>query len=509
MATPIPSNEASFTLGEILATTAGRLSGPLTDEALEVRGVSTDTRFVRPGEAFVALSGERFDGHDHLAEAAVAGAVLAIVEREMAAPPGLSQLIVPSSLEALGALAAAHLDGWRRESSRRRVIALTGSAGKSTTKEAILQLAAAAQPHGVHATRGNLNNLVGVPMTLLGLGAGHRYAVVEMGTNAPGEIPRLSRMVRPDLGLVTLVAAAHTEGLGTVDDVAVEKNSLFMQLAADGCAIGNADDERVLAGLMRCDAGRRVRYGRTAEGGYRIIDRQTLASDSSKDGDGPRSVVTLERPDGTTITATIPLLGEVGALAMAAAVASVETLLDAAVEGEVVSRALATMSGRMSTRRAPSGLVVVDDSYNSNPASARASIQTAAELAGTVGRRVVLVLGEMRELGALSESEHVGVGQAAAASGPRLVIAVAGDARHIADQVRDGGIEALFVDDADAAAELALARCRPDDLVLVKGSRGVRTEKVVEALLATAATSSAHGSADGPEQRCSSPGGAP
>ncbi|HHH27796.1 MAG TPA: UDP-N-acetylmuramoyl-tripeptide--D-alanyl-D-alanine ligase [Polyangiaceae bacterium] len=503
MATPIPSNDASFTLGEILATTAGRLSGPLTDEALEVRGVTTDTRSLRPGEAFVALAGERFDGHDHLASAAAAGAVLAIVGREMEAPPGMTQLVVPSTLEALGALAAAHLDRWRRASAARRVLALTGSAGKSTTKEAIVQLLAAAQPHGVHATQGNLNNLVGVPMTLFGLGEAHRYAVVEMGTNAPGEIPRLSRMVRPDLGLVTLVAAAHTEGIGTIDDVAVEKNSLFMQLTPEGCAIGNADDERVIAGMMRCNAGGRVRYGRDAEGGYRIVDRRMVADDA-----GLRSIVTLERPDGTRLTATIPLLGEVGALAMAAAVATVETLVDDAVDGEVVSRALGVMGGRMNTRRAPSGLLVIDDSYNSNPASARASIATAGELAETLGRRLVLVLGEMRELGELSEREHVGVGEAAVAAAPAFVIAVAGDAARLAERVREAGTEALFADDADGAAEVAVARCQPDDIVLVKGSRGVRTERVVEALLG-GDVPPARGSADGPEQPCSSAGGAP
>lgn len=506
MATPIPSNEAAFSLGEILATTAGRLSGPLTDEALEVRGVSTDTRSVRAGEAFVALSGDRFDGHDHLAQAAAAGAVLAIVEREMEAPP-ITQVIVPSSLEALGALAAAHLDRWRRASSRRRVLGLTGSAGKSTTKEAIVQLLSAAQSHGVHATHGNLNNLVGVPMTLLGLGADDRFAIVEMGTNAPGEIPRSSRLVRPDVGLVTLIAAAHTEGIGSIDDVATEKNSLFLQLEAGGCAIGNADDARVLAGMMRCDASHRVRYGRSADGGYRIVGREMMVS--SDPDDAPRSVVTLERPDRSSLTATIPLLGEVGALAMAAAVASVETLIDEPVDGDVVSGALSAMSGRMTTRRAPSGVLVVDDSYNSNPASARASIATSAELAIAAGRRLVLVLGEMRELGALSVDEHAGIGEVAGEAGPALVIAVAGDARHIADRVRSAEVEAIFVGDAAAAAELAVARCRPDDVVLVKGSRGVRTEKVVNALIGAGTVPPSHGASGGPEQRCSSPGGAP
>ncbi|HZO14526.1 MAG TPA: Mur ligase family protein, partial [Polyangiaceae bacterium] len=191
MATPIPHNDARFSLAEILAASGGRLRGPVEDEALEVRGVSTDTRTLREGELFVALRGERFDGHDHLAIAADKGASLAIVDRQADVPSGLSVVRVTDSLQTLGALARAHLDRWRKRG--RKVIAITGSAGKTTTRQAIAALLAeVTAPSEVHGAAGNLNNLVGVPMTLLQLGQTHRYAVVELGTNRQGEIATLT-----------------------------------------------------------------------------------------------------------------------------------------------------------------------------------------------------------------------------------------------------------------------------------------------------------------------------
>jgi UDP-N-acetylmuramoyl-tripeptide--D-alanyl-D-alanine ligase len=476
MSTPIPHNEASFSLGEILACTAGSLQGPLGDESLEVRGVCTDTRQLRHGEAFVALSGQHYDAHDHLDTAAARGAVLAIVQREVVAPPGLTLLVVTSTLAALGALAAAHLDRWRRGMSERRVIALTGSAGKTTTKETIAALLAAAQPHGVYATRGNLNNLVGVPLTLFGLGAGHRYAVVEMGTNAPGEIGRLTRMVRPDVGLLTLIAAAHTEGIGSLEDVAAEKSALFHHLVgAQATAVGNADDERVVSAMMRSDAGQLVGYGRKAETGYRVAGRKVLDFDLSE--------VAIVRPDGSELTAAIPLLGEVGALACAGAVAVVETLLERRLDGDLVTEALGAMPARMQPRRGPGDLRVIDDSYNANPASMRASVETAAELAASDRRPLVLVLGEMRELGERSQAEHEALADVAAKVAPALVIAVGGHARFIADRGRATGLDVTFCEDSKQAANLALRRCPRNALVLVKGSRSIGTERVVQALL--------------------------
>src|SRR5262245_54111267 len=207
MATPIPLNDARFTLADILAVTGGhteRPDAPL-EGSLEVRGVSTDTRTLRGGELYVAIAGERFDGHEHLAAAASSGAMVALCERQAQAPPGLSVVRVSDSLAALGALGRLHLDRWRERGGN--VIAITGSAGKTTTRQAIAALLSdIVGVDQVHAAPGNLNNLVGVPMTLLGLGARHRHAVLELGTNRQGEIGALARMVRPDVGVLTLIA---------------------------------------------------------------------------------------------------------------------------------------------------------------------------------------------------------------------------------------------------------------------------------------------------------------
>jgi UDP-N-acetylmuramoyl-tripeptide--D-alanyl-D-alanine ligase len=475
MATPIPKNTAAFTLAEIMAATGGAIRGALADDALSVAGLETDTRRLVRGEAFVALAGERFDGHHHLAEAAAQGASLAIVEREAPAPPGLTTLRVGSSLAALGELAAWHLERWHKRAGG-RVLALTGSAGKTTTKAAVAALAAAARPGLVHATAGNLNNLVGVPMTVLALPPAARFLVLELGTNQRGEIAKLARMTRPDVAIVTLVAAAHTAGLGSVEDVAREKGALFEALGATGVAIGNADDARVARALARAPAGTRLRYGLSEAADYRVIEQRLVAPG--------RTRVVLSR-GGEHLEVETPLAGRAGALALAAALAGAEALLGCSLgEGELARMAFtgADLAGRMQPRQARSGLWLVDDSYNANPASCRASIEAAAELAAHLGRRLVLVLGEMRELGAVSASEHAALGDVAAKSGAALLVAVGGDAEATAHAGRDAGLDARFVASAALAAETAVTLVDAGDVVLVKGSRGVGNEAVVRAL---------------------------
>jgi UDP-N-acetylmuramoyl-tripeptide--D-alanyl-D-alanine ligase len=470
MATPIPDNDARLSLADILRATGGRLSGRVADEAIEIAGVSTDTRQLRPGQLFVALRGDRFDGHDHLAAAAQAGAALAIVDRDV--KPPLTAVRVPDTLDALGALAALHLERWRRRDARRRVIAITGSAGKTTTRQAIAALLAeASDPAQIHASAGNLNNRVGVPMTLFALADGHRHAVIELGTNRAGEIGKLARMVKPDVALITLIAAAHAEGLGDLEAIAREKLSLLSAL--EGLAVGNADDARVAAALARCE--RRLTYG-YGEADYRIVARQVIDAD--------RSRLRIACPAGE-LEADIALIGSAGALACAAAVAVVEALLDRQLDASTVTRALAAIArdGRLHPRHSADGLVVLDDSYNANPASCRASIQAAREIAEALARRLILVLGEMRELGAVSAEAHDELGRLVAESGAALVIAVAGDARRTAEQASRAGMRAAFCEDAAEAAALAAREVAPDDVVLVKGSRGVRTEQVVTTLL--------------------------
>jgi UDP-N-acetylmuramoyl-tripeptide--D-alanyl-D-alanine ligase len=476
MATPIPPNRARFTLGELLACTGGRLRGPLADEALEVHGIGSDTRTLEPGQAYVALCGERFDGHQHLAAAAEAGAALAIVEREVPPEDGLTVLQVESTLRALRQVAALHLERWRALEGTRRVLAITGSAGKTTTKDAVGALLTAQRPGQVLVAAGNLNNLVGVPMTVLTLTPAHRFAVLELGTNRPGEIGALSALAEPDIGLVTLVAAAHTEGLGGVEAVATEKGALFQSLTRPAAiAIGNADDPRVARELSASPASQRLSYGEAEDAQLRIVEREARGLDSQR--------LVLQRPAGT-MELCVPMLGRAGALGCAAALAMVEAALGSTLEPSSVAEAFAQLgsAGRMQARQLGSGLVLIDDSYNANPASCRASIEAASELAATLGRPLVLVLGEMRELGAQSGDEHRALGDAVADHGARLLIAVDGDAQRIAERAAELGVRAVFAADVDRAAELALAAVGPSDVVLVKGSRGVRTEQVVRAL---------------------------
>jgi len=492
LATPIPCNQASFSLTELLACTGGAVRGPLSDAAMSVVGVSTDTRVLRPGEAFVALSGERFDGHEHLAKAAAAGACLAIVQRDAPSPAGLTTLHVESTLEALGKLASAHVQRWREARAERRVLALSGSAGKTTTKRVVVSLLQQIAPGAVCAAAGNLNNLIGVPMTLLTLDSEHRYAVLELGTNSPGEIGALARMVRPNLGLLTLIATAHSSGLGDIDAIALEKGALFEQLSSvDGIALGNADDERVAAALAASPAAQRSSYGRAANASYRIMSRRVL-----DEAERLAQLIELKRPDGTTLVLRSPLLGEAGALATVGAIGAVEQCASLRLDEQQVNAALSKLEaqsgpGRLYPRILPSGLLLIDDSYNANPASCHSSVSAAQEIAAQLGRRLVLVLGEMRELGDEAAAAHRSLGMRAAESAAALLIAVCGQAALIAERASEEGLQSLFAADSDRAAELACARVTPADVVLVKGSRGVQTERVVQAL------SSAHSGSAG------------
>jgi UDP-N-acetylmuramoyl-tripeptide--D-alanyl-D-alanine ligase len=475
MATPIPANRAAFTRAELVTATSGELHG----EVAHVVGVSTDTRAVTPGAAFVALRGEVHDGHAHLEAAFAAGATLAVVERDVAAPAGLSLLRVRSTLTALGDLARLHARRWRASGPGRTVIGITGSAGKTTTRVAVSALLERLFAGEVHATQGNLNNRVGLPMVLFGLSPRHRVAVLEMGMNQPGEIAELCRLAEPDAGLVTLIAAAHTEGLGSIAAVSAEKGALYRALREDGTALGNADDPRVRAELGSSPARRRHLYGRAAGADVRLTAREPIGMTSSR--------VTLERAAGTISFAT-PLLGEAGALACAAAVAVAELVLGARVDSALCAEAFARAdvgagAGRLVPRVFGSGLAVIDDTYNANPASTCASIVAAAEIARATSRRLVLVLGEMRELGAESAPGHDEVGRAAASSGAAEVFAVGpGDASRIAARAAEGGVRAVHADRVEDLAALAKLAVRPGDLVLVKGSRSIGTERVVAAL---------------------------
>ena len=499
MATAIPPNHARFTVEEIARATGGRI---LHGGAASI-GVSTDTRAITAGSAFVALTGDKFDGHAFLASAVTLGARTLVISRDDVGP--WSDGVVPAVVRvrdtraALGALSHAHRMRWggdlatdRAAQAPRIVIAITGSAGKTTTKTVLARVLDAMAPGTVHATAGNLNNDVGVPMTLFGLAASHHYAVVEVGTNARGEIANLAKIAAPDAGVLTLVAAAHTEGLGSIDDVAVEKGEIFAALPARGLAVANADDERAVGQLARTLAKTLRTYGFSEKADYRV---ELVTTRGAK---GNRLRVVRPRP-GEPVEIESPLLGEAGALAVTASLAVAEWAVGRAAKAEELEAALSPLAtqgdGRLSLVPLADGTLVIDDSYNANPASMVASLRAAADVAAREGRRLVVVLGEMRELGAVSAEEHDQLGESVARSGAAEVIGVGGDAERVTRAAARAGKKVCFAKNAEEAAAAVLSRVLPGDVVLVKGSRGVATETVVRALVAARGAASRVGGA--------------
>lgn len=475
MATPLPENHAAFTLAELLAATGGALvSGPMVEA---VTHVSTNTRDLQPGAVFVALRGKVHDGHAYAAAAVAAGARLVIAD----APVDVSSAAVvrvDCTLRALGDLARAHVARWHAEPDR-TVVGITGSAGKTTTRVATAALIERLFPGTLLCTRGNLNNRIGVPMMLFSLDDQHRAAVLELGTSEKGEIAELARIAQPDVGILTLVAEAHLEGLGSLEGVAQEKGALLRALPGDGTAVGNADDVRVARLLDDAPCAQRVGYGRSPSARVRVVSRAPIGM--------TRSRVGLVHADGRTVRFETPLVGEAGALACAAAVATVEAVFDQQLEGAWLTEAFDAVDVSLGAQRLvphvfTSGLAVIDDTYNANPVSMCASIQAAAEMADAMGRRLVLVLGEMRELGGEAAQGHDRVGRAALDSGAALVFAVTGEAERIAKRAREAGLEARFFSSMDAAVEAVREAVTGSDLVLVKASRSVGAQQVVAAL---------------------------
>jgi len=468
MASLIPRNGAEFLLSQVATLCDGALHGPDANCV----GVTTDTRADLRGQLFVALRGERFDGHDFAAQALSLGAAGVVVEREL---PGLTAaVVVRSTLTALGALAAAHRQRWAK-----RIVGVAGSAGKTTTRSAITALLNALHPGSVHFAAGNLNNLIGVPMVLLGLEPEHSIGVVEIGTNAPGEVRTLSTLASPDLAVLTLIGLEHTEGLGDLDGIEREEGEIWIGLGREGLAVANADDERVQRTLQSVAPIRSFSYGYAEGANYRLRARTPNALGGS--------ALDIERRtpfSADAIRLDTPLLGEAGAYATLAALAVGEWISQAALEPSLVSAALSAAGepGRLTPIELRDGTVVLDDSYNSNPASVKSSLATAREIARARGARLVLVVGEMRKLGALAAEQHAEVGGFIAESGAALLLALVGDAEGFVAPAQRAGIDSLFAENSEQGLELLLSRLQPKDVVLVKASRGVRAERLVRGL---------------------------
>ena len=428
-----------------------------------VGSVCTDTRNITPGCLFVALLGERFDAHDFAAQAIEAGAAAVLVSRPVTMPEGAAVLLVDDTLVALQAMAAAYRRVWDG-----LVIGLTGSNGKTSTKDMIR--AVLARRFKVCATSGNLNNHIGLPLTVLSAEAEETHAVCEMGMNHPGEIAPLAAIAGPDVAVVTNIGTAHIEHLGSREAIALEKGMLVEAVHPDGMVILNANDSFTPDLVARSQA--QVLTAGTETGDVRVTDVHSSGAGCS---------FFLHLPDHSSaqVQLGVPGLHMAGNAALAAAVGyHLGFRMEEIVEG--LESAVLT-HGRLQLRAAD-GLLFLDDSYNANPDSMRAALETLLSFVCT-GKRIA-VLGRMGELGDIAEREHRSLGAAVHLAGvDQLCVVGAGDATLIsAGYLGAGGNPARhhsFPDHAACAAHLR-ATAGPTDLILVKGSRSAAMELVIE-----------------------------
>ena len=462
-----------MTLGELAGVVGSRrIAG-----AAETRagGVSIDSRSLRPGDLFVAIRGARFDGHRFVGDAVARGAAAALVSDAAAlgAPPAPG-IVVDDTLRALQALARRV-----RRDSGARVVAVTGSVGKTTTKE--LSAALLETRYRVFRNRGNLNNHIGLPLSLLELRTRPEVAVVELGMSGPGEIRRLVEIAEPDVRVWTNVGEAHAEFFPSIEAIADAKAEILTGASRDAVVVANAADDRVMRRVAGFP-GRVVTFGVDVEA---EVSAQAV-EDLGLDGVRAR----LRTPVGAAPVRT-RLLGR-GNLANVLAAVGVALTFDVPLAA-AVERAAAVEApphrGRI--HRLAGGVAVIDDSYNSSPLALEAALATLAR--GRAGRRVA-VLGEMLELGVRSEALHRAAGHAAAAAGVGLLLTVGGEpARVLGRAAVEAGAPAagvLHCETAEDAASRAAASVRDGDVVLVKGSRGVRTDRVVTRLCADRAAGS-------------------
>ena len=438
------------------------------------QGYSLDSRTLRPGELFFAIRGPRFDGHQFVAPALDKGAVGAVVENSFPqhqlvhSNPCLAGtlLSVPDTTAALKALALAVRRKWGR-----RLIAVTGSAGKTTTKELIATVLATRLR--VHRSPGNLNNQYGVPLALLGLESQHEVAVIELAMSAPGEIASLARIAEPEIGVVTNVAPAHLEFFDSVDSIALAKRELIQNLKSPGTAVLNFDDVRVRR-FAEGFTGHVISYGFEQGADFRAWATRSEPEEGSEfrvSGPGFAGDFHLRLP---------------GRHNLQNALAAIATASLFGIRPADVNKALGVLPKlhlRNEILTLPSGITVINDSYNSNPLAMERMLETLATWP-SAGRRIV-VAGEMLELGSSSPRWHREIGRKCAQGGVEWLVAVQGDARFFVEGARQAGFpaeRARFFSTPDEAATFCRKLLKPGDVALLKGSRAVHLEKVLELL---------------------------
>lgn len=447
-----------WTLNDLQAALGGELKGDVAFQR-----VCTDTRTLQAGDLFVALKGPNFDGHRFIAQAREAGAVAAVVDQFQR--DGLPQWKVEDTRIALGQIARLN-----RERFTGPVFAVTGSSGKTTVKE---MLATVLSQHGkVLATKGNLNNDIGAPLTLQSLDDSHELAVIELGASAIGEIAYTVAMTQPDVAILNNAMGAHLEGFGSLQGVVRAKSEIFDTLDESGCAIINLDDANVDFWLNKTAGQRRLTFGvENAQADVQALDLELQDTGCYR--------FTLNH-EGDQATLTLPVMGRhmvANATAVAAACRARDIPMNEIASG---LEAFQPVPGRMRPLKMANGTLVIDDCYNANPSAVKAAIDVLAALPA----KRILVLGDMGELGSDEQQLHAETGAWAAKQGIELLLARGPLSRHTVDGYQQaGGAKAVHFDSHEELISYLTPICDGDCRVLVKGSRSAAMETVVNALI--------------------------
>ncbi|MFC1524049.1 UDP-N-acetylmuramoyl-tripeptide--D-alanyl-D-alanine ligase [Thermodesulfobacteriota bacterium] len=465
------SRDPVWNVLQVLEATGGSLLGNHGDT--EFRGVSTDTRNLAPGDLFVALDGEIYDGHDYVGKALEKKAAGLVVSKKVTAPLGLPVVMVEDTLQALGDLARHR----RTQIPGLQVLAITGSSGKTTVKE--MTAAIASQHHQVVKTQGNFNNLIGLPLSLLPVDCGHELAILEMGMNSPGEISRLTEIADPDIGCIVNIQESHLAGLGSIEDVARAKGELFSGIRQQGKLAVNLDDSRVKA-LADQSSRHHITFGRHRNAEIRATQITCIGESGMK--------FTLQIGNATErVNISTPGVHNVlNSLAAAALAHGVGIDIGDICSGLGSFRAPAK---RFQIQQHISGVKLINDTYNANPSSVIAALETLRDLGGN-SRRVV-VLGDMLELGEQSRAIHEGIGERICRLGNEYFLTYGDMAARAAEAAVAAGMNTAGVrsfDDKQKVQEwieglLVTGKLSRGDWILFKGSRGMQMETIIEALL--------------------------
>ncbi|NWF92677.1 MAG: UDP-N-acetylmuramoyl-tripeptide--D-alanyl-D-alanine ligase [Syntrophaceae bacterium] len=458
-------------IGEVLRATGGKLLQGEEDGLLQ--GVSTDSRRVAPGELFIALKGARFDGHHFALEALERKAGGILIEEERAGDfrwngyRSKAVIVVKDTLKALGDLARD-----RRRKYRTPVVALTGSNGKTTTKEMISACLETTLP--VLKTEANLNNLIGLPLTLLKLTEKERAVVLEMGMNVPGEVRRLTEIAEPDVGLITNIEKVHLEGMGSLETIKAEKGELFRRMRGDGTILVNQNDPHVID-LGRGFSGRKITFG---------VEESADVMAQKIEVKGMKGTSFELIFKGRKVGVTLSLLGRHFVPNALAAIAVSDLF---GIELEKVKEVLEHFRPfpmRMEVVRLEGGRSLINDAYNANPRSMEVALETLAEVRG--GGRAIAVLGDMLELGDFAEEAHRRLGEKVRELSIDLLLTLGEHAALVVESAIRHGFEAeraRVVESHSEAVRILKGMAREGDWILVKGSRGMAMEKVVEGLI--------------------------